>query len=79
MIKGSSTHSCVCSSPLGLKKLLIFCMNGVLCCFPPLVALQGDARLFGRNVDKAKVEVRIEWNIFLRKHLKFFMLQFGLV
>jgi hypothetical protein len=40
-------------------------MNGVLCYFPPLVALQGDARLFGRNVDKAKVEVRIEWNIFL--------------
>jgi hypothetical protein len=35
--------------------------------------------LFGRNVDKAKVEVRIEWKIFLWKHLKIFMLQFGLV
>jgi hypothetical protein len=65
MTKGSSTHLHVCSSPFGSKKLLIFCINGVLCYFPPLVALQGDVRLFGRNVDKAKVEVRIEWKIFL--------------
>jgi hypothetical protein len=59
-----------CSTPLGSKKLLIFSVNGVLCYFPPSAVLQGIARLFGRKVDKAKVEVRMEWKIFLQRHLK---------
>jgi hypothetical protein len=58
MTKGSSTHSCVCSSCLGPKKLLILNVNGVLCYFPPSDVLQGGARVFGRNVDKAKMEVK---------------------
>ncbi len=68
--KDSSTCLRVCSSPLGSKKLLIFSVNGLLCYFPPSAVLQGNVRLFGRNVDKAKVEVRMERKIFLRRHLK---------
>jgi len=64
MIKGSSTHLRVCSSPLGPKKLFIFSINGVLCYFPPLVILQRNAREFGRNVDKTKVEVRAKVWVF---------------
>jgi len=67
MTKGSSTRSCVRSSPLGPKKLLIINVNGVLCYFPPSVVLQGNVRLFGRNVDKAKVEVKIGMEDFLVK------------
>jgi hypothetical protein len=39
----------------------------MLCYFPPLVILQGNVRVFGRNVDRAKVEVRIGVEIFLSK------------
>jgi hypothetical protein len=53
-----------------IKKLLIFSVNGVLCYFPPSTVLQGNARLCGSNVNKAKMEVRMEWKIFLRRHLK---------
>jgi hypothetical protein len=60
MTKGSSTCSCVLSSPLGPKKLLIFGINGVLCYFPPSIVLEWNARKFGKNVDKAKVEIRME-------------------
>jgi hypothetical protein len=67
MIKGSSTHSHVHSSPFKLKKLLIFSINGVLCYFPPLVVLKGNARVFGRNVNKAKVEVRAKVEDFFAK------------
>ncbi len=67
MIKGSSTCSCVHSSTFGLKKLLIFNVNGVLCYFPPLTVLQGYAKVFGRNVDKAKMEVKIGVEDFLVK------------
>jgi hypothetical protein len=67
MIKGSSTCLCVCSSPLGPKKLLIFNINGVLCYFPPLAILQRNAKVFKRNVNKAKVEVRARVEDFLAK------------
>ncbi len=67
MMKGSSTHSRVHSSPLGLKKLLIFSVNGVLCYFPLSAVLQRNIRVFGRNVDKAKVEVRAGVEDFLAK------------
>jgi hypothetical protein len=59
MIKGNLTHSHVHSSPFRPKKLLIFNVNGVLCYFSPSIVLKGNARVFGRNVDKAKVEVRV--------------------
>jgi hypothetical protein len=67
MTKGRSTHSRVLSSPLGLKKMLIPNINGVLCYFPPSTILQGNVRMFGRNVDKAKVEVRYGVEDFLVK------------
>jgi hypothetical protein len=38
--------------------MLIFIVNGVLCYFPPLIILQGNVKVFGKNIDKAKVEVR---------------------
>ncbi len=66
-IKGNSTHSHVHSSPFKLKKLLIFNVNCVLCYFPLLVVLQGNFKIFGRNVDKAKVEIRARVQYFLAK------------
>ncbi len=66
-IKGNSTHLCLHSSPLRPKKLLIFNVNGMLCYFPPSAILQGNAKVFGRNVDRAKVEVRVGAEIFLSK------------
>jgi hypothetical protein len=39
----------------------------MLCYFPPSTILQGNVRVFGRNVDRAKVEVRIGVEIFLFK------------
>jgi hypothetical protein len=67
MTKGSSTRLHICSSPLGSKKLLIFNVNGVLCYFPPSIVLQGNVKLFGRNVDMAKVEVRARLEDFFAK------------
>jgi len=61
--------SCVRSSPLRPKKLLILSVNGVLCDFPPLAILQGNVRVFGRNVDKSKVEVKAEVEDVLGKAL----------
>jgi hypothetical protein len=49
------------------KKLLILSVNGVLCYFPPSVVLNGNVRVFGKNVDKAKVEVRVGVEDFLVK------------
>jgi len=66
-IKGNSTHLCLHSSPFRPKELLIFNVNGMLCYFPPLAILQGNVKVFGRNVDRAKVEVRIGVEIFLSK------------
>jgi len=60
MTKGSSTRSRVRSSPLGPKKLLILNVNGVLCYFPPLAVLQGNARMFGRNVTRPKWKLELE-------------------
>jgi hypothetical protein len=76
LIKG---RTCLHSSPLGPKYFLILSVNGVLCYFSPLAISQGIARVFGRNVDKAKVEVRVGVQIFFLRHLKSLMLQFGLV
>jgi len=39
----------------------------MLCYFPPLVVLQGNARVFGNNVDKTKVEIRVGVENFLSK------------
>jgi len=47
--------------------MVILNINGVLCYFPFLAILQGNARVFGRNVDKAKVEVRVGVEDFLVK------------
>ncbi len=49
------------------KKLLVFNVNGVLCYFPPLTILQGNARVLGKNVNKTKVEIKIGIKIFLNK------------
>jgi hypothetical protein len=65
--KDNSTHSRVHSSLLKPKKLLILNINGVLCYFPFSVILEGNVRMFGRNVDKAKVEVKVGVEDFLTK------------
>jgi hypothetical protein len=47
--------------------MLVLSVNGVLCYFPPLVVLQGNVRMFGQDVDKTKVEVRVRVQNFLNK------------
>jgi hypothetical protein len=53
------------STPLGPKKLLFLIMNGVLCYYPQTIVLQRNVRVFGRNIDKSKVEVKIGVKHFL--------------
>jgi len=52
-------HLCLHSSSLEPKKLLVLSINGVLCYFPPSAILQRNARMFGKDVDETKVEVRV--------------------
>ncbi len=40
-------------------------MNGVLCYFPQYVISQDNVRVFGRNIDKSKIEVRVVVEHFL--------------
>ncbi len=75
MIKGSSTCLCLHSSPLGPKKFLILNVIGVLCYFPPLAILQRNVRIFRRNVDKAKMEVRARMEDFLVKAFEKFYVE----
>jgi hypothetical protein len=63
MVKGSSTYSRVHSSPFGLKKMLIFSVNGVVI----FLTFCSFARVFGRNVDKAKMEVKVGVEDFLMR------------
>jgi hypothetical protein len=67
LIKGTSMHSCLHSSPLRPKKMLIFNVNGMFCYFTPSTVLQGNAKVFGRNVDKTKMEVKVGVENFLVK------------
>jgi hypothetical protein len=50
-----------------LKKMLVFNVNGVLCYFPPSIILQGNAKMFGKKVDKTKVEVKAGIKNYLSK------------
>jgi hypothetical protein len=67
MVKGNSMRSRLRLLSLELKKLLVLSVNGVLCYFPPLIVLQGNVRVFGKNVEKTKVEVKAGVEIFLSK------------
>jgi len=67
VVKGGSMHSCLCLSSLEPKKSLVFRINGMLCYFPPSVILQWNAKVFGKNVDKTKVEVRAKVQSFLNE------------
>jgi hypothetical protein len=49
--------------------MFILNVNGVLC-FPHSTILQGNARVFRRNVDKPKWKLELEWKIFLLWHSK---------
>jgi hypothetical protein len=39
----------------------------MLCYFPPLVVLEGNARVFGKNVNKTRMEVRARVENFMSK------------
>jgi hypothetical protein len=67
MVKGNSMRSRLRLLSLELKKLLVLSVNGVLCYFPPLIVLQGNVRVFGKNVEKTKVEIKAGVEIFLSK------------
>jgi hypothetical protein len=58
-IKATSMSSCGCLKFVGPKKLLIINMNNVLCYVPQCAILQGIARVFRRNIDESKVEVKV--------------------
>jgi hypothetical protein len=60
---------------LEAKKLLVLNVNGMLCYFQPSAILQGNARVFGKNVD----EVRVKVENFLSKAFQKFISQFDLV
>jgi hypothetical protein len=66
-MKGNSKCSHVCLSPLGPKKIIDSQRQGCVVLFPPLVVLEHNAKVFGKNVDKAKVEVRTRMEDFLVK------------
>jgi hypothetical protein len=67
MVKGNSMCSCLCSLFFEPKKLLVLIVDGMLCYFPPLVVLQGNVRMFGKNVDQTKVEVKTRVENFISK------------
>jgi len=56
VVKGSSMCLRLRMSSLEPKKLLVLNINGVLCYFPPLSVLQRNAKMFGKNVNKTKME-----------------------
>ncbi len=60
-------HSHICSSSIELKKLLVLNINGTLCYFPPLVVLERNVKVFGKNVNKTKVKVKVGMENFLNK------------
>jgi hypothetical protein len=69
--KATSMSSHGCLKFVGPKKLLIFSVNSVLCYVPQCAILQGNAQVFGKNIDKNKVEVRVGIsNIFFPMLLK---------
>jgi hypothetical protein len=72
VVKGSSIRSRLCSSFVEPKKLLVLNINGVVCYFPHLVVLQGNARVFRKNVDKTKMKVRIGVKVFINKSFQKF-------
>jgi hypothetical protein len=45
---------------VGPKKLLIFSVNNVLCYLEHFVIQHENAWVFGRNIDRSKVEVKVE-------------------
>ncbi len=44
----------------------------MLCYFPPPTILQGNARVFGKNVDKTKMEIRVGVENFLSNAFQMF-------
>jgi len=56
-------------------KLLILSVNGVLCYFPQCVVLQGNARMFGINIDSTKVEIRARMEHFLSTTFEHFYIR----
>jgi hypothetical protein len=67
VVKGNSRRLHLCSSSLEPKTLLVRNINGRCVISNLLVVLEGNARVFGKNVDKKEVEVRIGVEIFLSK------------
>jgi len=72
MNKGIYLHSCLRLGPSGPKNLLILSINGVLYYFPQFAILQGNARVFGINIDKSKVEMRTRVKHFLAHAFEMF-------
>jgi len=54
------------------QKLLILNVNCMLCYVPQCVVQQGNAQVFGRNIDKSKVEVKTRVENFVSNVFKKF-------
>ncbi len=54
------------------KTLLILNVNAMSCYFPHFVVWHGNARMFGRNIDKNKVEVKIWMEHLFSQVFKYF-------
>jgi hypothetical protein len=79
MVKCSSMHSCLHSSSLELKKLLVFNVNGVLCYFHHWLFCKGMLKCLEKMLTRPKRKLELEWKIIWINHFKSFIMQFDLV
>ncbi len=63
---------CLCLQTNRPKKLIILSFNGLLCYFPHSVVWHGNAWMFGKNIDKKTVEVKIRVEHFVFQAFKYF-------
>jgi hypothetical protein len=68
----SMMSSCLCLQIDRPKKLLILSVNGLLCYFPHCVVWHRNAQMFGKNIDRNKVEVKTRVEHFLSRAFNYF-------
>ncbi len=64
--------SCLHLQTNGPKRLLILSINNLLCYFPHSVVCHENARIFTRNIDRSKVEVKVRVEHFLSMTFNYF-------
>ncbi len=64
--------SCLCLQIDRPKKLIILNINGLLCYFSHFAVCHGNARMFGKNIDKKKMGVKTRVEDFVSQAFKYF-------